>query len=445
MTALFLIPAAYGHLNRSFLVARQLKEQGYHVVYGYLGPPEMAKLIYQQGFAVQWLQTYPFGVGMDEVINEQKQESYLETLIDRFTNRTFHERTADLNRLMSEVKPNLIVLDVFMSTDFIILYPLLAQGTCRLVFLQNMLSTYDDGYTPPLNSALIPGQHKPEAIRRAWQTLYRKRSFQHFIGSIKYGGLSRKRQIDQAFRRNQIPEKHRLRWDKAFHVGFDQVEEWIAAPQAFEFPGRTLLPFQRYLDIVAELTRTEERLPAYEKVINQIEQERLVNPLLKLLYVSLGTAQTARKKGAEDRFFIQLYGIAKQHPDWQFVMSVRPALVQQLPKPPANMFLFGSVPQLHLLERADGFITHGGLNSVLEAIALRVPMLVYPISNQWDLPGDAARVAAHGIGLLGNFTKDDATQIAQHLDQLLTDPAIPVALNSLRERLEQPSCEPIKK
>lgn len=437
MTALFLVPSAQGHLNRSFLVARQLKDQGYQVVYGYLGLPEMAKLIYQQGFAVQWLQSHPFGVGLDEVINEQKAESYLETLIDRFTNRTFHERTADLTRVIRELKPSLIVLDVFLSTDFIILYPLLVQYACRLVFLQNMLSTYDDGYTPPLNSSLIPGQHKPAAIRQAWKTVYRKRSFQHFIGGLKYFGLSRKRQIEQAFRRNNLPQKHRLRWDKAFHVGFDQVQEWIAAPQAFEFPGRTLLPFQRYLDTVADLTRIEERLPAYEKVINQIEQERLVNPLLKLLYVSLGTAQTTRKKGEEDRFFIRLYAVAKQHPDWQLVMAVGPALVQQLPKPPVNVFLFGSVPQLHILQRANGFVTHGGLNSVLEAILLRVPTLVYPISKQWDLPGYAARVAAHDIGLVGNFTKDDSTQITQHLDRLLTDPTIPIALTALNQRLEQ--------
>lgn len=265
MTALFLIPAAYGHLNRSFLVARQLKEQDYHVIYGYLGPPEMAKLIYQQGFAVQWLQSHPFGVGLDEVINEQKQESYLETLIDRFTNRTFKERTADLKRLMSEVKPNLILLDVFLSTDFIILYPLLQTSGCQLVFLQNMLSTYDDGITPPLNSALIPGKDSPKAIRQAWRSLYRKRTVQHLLGMLKYGGISRKRQVEQAFRRNNLPEKHRIRWDKAFHAGFDGVEEWIAAPQAFEFSGRTLLPFQRYLDTVADLTRTEERLPVYEK------------------------------------------------------------------------------------------------------------------------------------------------------------------------------------
>lgn len=172
-------------------------------------------------------------------------------------------------------------------------------------------------------------------------------------------------------------------------------------------------------------------------MINQIEQERLVNPCLKLLYVSLGTAQTTRKKGAEEAFFIRLYAVTKQHPDWRLVMAVRPTLVQLLPKPPANVFLFGSVPQLHVLQRADGFVTHGGLNSVLEAIVLRVPMLVYPISKQWDLPGYAARVVAHGVGVMGNFEQDNPTQLTQHLNKLITDPTIPIALTALNQRLEQ--------
>lgn len=45
---------------------------------------------------------------------------------------------------------------------------------------------------------------------------------------------------------------------------------------------------------------------------------------------------------------------------------------------PDNCLLFDSVPQLALLERADVFITHGGMNSVSEALCSGVPMLVTP-------------------------------------------------------------------
>lgn len=188
MTALFLLPPAHGHLNRSFPVARQLHEAGYRVVYGFMGPPDVAKSIAMRGFELQGLQTMPFGVGMDEVTHQDKPDSYLETLLDRLTNRLFRERTADLTRLVGALKPTLIVLDVFMSTDFIILYPLLQRFGGRVVLLQTMLSSYDDGFAPPLNTALVPGQHAAQAIRRAWQKHYARRTLQWALDALDFPG-----------------------------------------------------------------------------------------------------------------------------------------------------------------------------------------------------------------------------------------------------------------
>ena len=53
-------------------------------------------------------------------------------------------------------------------------------------------------------------------------------------------------------------------------------------------------------------------------------------------------------------------------------------------------------PQQWALEQADVVVTHGGLNTVMDAIAARTPMLVMPIA--FDQPGVAARVAYHGLG-----------------------------------------------
>ncbi|MCW2292698.1 MGT family glycosyltransferase [Pseudomonas sp. BIGb0408] len=53
-------------------------------------------------------------------------------------------------------------------------------------------------------------------------------------------------------------------------------------------------------------------------------------------------------------------------------------------------------PQQWALEQADAVITHGGLNTVMDAIAARTPMLVMPIA--FDQPGVAARVAYRGVG-----------------------------------------------
>ena len=426
---------AYGHLNRSFPVARQLQTEGYTIVYGHFGPQELAQSIRQQGFGLHWMQAVPFGVGLDELLHEGKRESYLETLLDRLTNRTFHARTAELTGAIATLKPALILLDAFMSTDFIILYPLLQGSKMQVVILQNMLSTYDDGVTPPLNSALIPGIDPARTIRRAWQRWYLQRTVNDLRQRLTYLGQSRLSTIRWAFRRNGLPNTHRIRTDKVFHVGFDNVPEWIAAPAAFDFPERQLLPFQQHLDTLVDLERVEDLPLAYQTVIDHFEQEQRVDPAIKLLYVSLGTAQQAEKKGAEERFFNRLIDAARTQPNWRVVMAVRPELVNNFTDCPHNVAVFARVPQLHILQRTDIFITHGGLNSVLEAILLHVPMLVYPLNTKWDLPGYAARVVAHGVGLTGNLVCDDTATIIRQTEQILTSPNYIERLVSLDHRI----------
>jgi zeaxanthin glucosyltransferase len=55
------------------------------------------------------------------------------------------------------------------------------------------------------------------------------------------------------------------------------------------------------------------------------------------------------------------------------------------------------VPQRAALRRADLCITHGGMNTVMDALEFGKPLIVLPIA--FDQPGVASRVAHHGAGL----------------------------------------------
>ncbi|WP_307102242.1 nucleotide disphospho-sugar-binding domain-containing protein [Arthrobacter globiformis] len=71
-----------------------------------------------------------------------------------------------------------------------------------------------------------------------------------------------------------------------------------------------------------------------------------------------------------------------------------PALLGPLP---ANVLASRFVPQLEVLARAALFVTHGGMNSVNEAMYAGVPMLVIPQGAEQPLV--AGRVAESGAGL----------------------------------------------
>jgi len=81
--------------------------------------------------------------------------------------------------------------------------------------------------------------------------------------------------------------------------------------------------------------------------------------------------------------------------DINLVLAVGPHPELFGPQPP-HVRIESWVPQPAVLERCDAFVTHGGFNSVKEALSLGVPLVVLPIMS--DEPYSAERCAALGVG-----------------------------------------------
>lgn len=83
-------------------------------------------------------------------------------------------------------------------------------------------------------------------------------------------------------------------------------------------------------------------------------------------------------------------------------------------------FVTDFAPQAAVLARADACVTHGGMNTVLDALQLRVPVLVIPIA--FDQPGIAARVVHHGVGRKRSRRWLTAAKVEADLCALLGSP-----------------------
>ena len=79
------------------------------------------------------------------------------------------------------------------------------------------------------------------------------------------------------------------------------------------------------------------------------------------------------------------------------------------------------VPQRDVLAQADVCVTHGGQNTVLDALEAGKPMLVLPIA--FDQPGLAARIVHHAVGIKLSPRRLSPKRIEEALQRLLTDPA----------------------
>ncbi len=64
---------------------------------------------------------------------------------------------------------------------------------------------------------------------------------------------------------------------------------------------------------------------------------------------------------------------------------------------PGQVLCAEYVPQMEMLERSDAFITHGGANSVMEAMYQGVPMLVVPMCRDQPLQGMFVERAGAGL------------------------------------------------
>jgi len=112
-----------------------------------------------------------------------------------------------------------------------------------------------------------------------------------------------------------------------------------------------------------------------------------------MLYVSLRTVFNDNPS-----FFRQCIE-AFERSDYQVVMSLGKRLsLEALGNIPANFIVRSYVPQSEVLKRADLFITHGGVNSVHQALYHGVPLLFFPQQVEQALV--AARIAELGAGYL---------------------------------------------
>ena len=146
-----------------------------------------------------------------------------------------------------------------------------------------------------------------------------------------------------------------------------------------------------------------------------------------LVYVSFGTVVTGNLWNNNHNVREYLYLLYKSigdlgvfNPHLKFIISIphkAPYYINKLNNLPSNVEMVSFIDQKTILKRTRLFITHGGGNSVREAIMTKTPMLVLPFfGDQYD---SAMRITKLGIGCSMISKKDiDTTKSEFNLDNL---------------------------
>ncbi|WP_143086180.1 glycosyltransferase [Amycolatopsis saalfeldensis] len=140
----------------------------------------------------------------------------------------------------------------------------------------------------------------------------------------------------------------------------------------------------------------------------------------RVLVVSFGTVFARR--GEELRMIAESF----RGSDWTVVLATGPTPVASLGRLPGNVLALPSIPQQELLRRADVLVTHGGMNSVLEAGAAGVPMLIAPRSRE------QRRTAATLIALGAGVRPVCRSSLRRQAESLVLDPRLAAGVDRLR-------------
>ena len=134
----------------------------------------------------------------------------------------------------------------------------------------------------------------------------------------------------------------------------------------------------------------------------------------KLVYISMGTVNND---------MLPLYQAcieAVKGTHWQVILSVGDQVdAGKLQKLSENVFVHSTVDQIAVLEKADAFLTHCGMNSASEGLYFGVPLVMLPQTSEQG--GVAARVEQLGAGLRLKKTTPEA--IRGTLETVMNDPS----------------------
>lgn len=422
MLKMLIIPFTLeGHVNVS-LGLSEIISKSYNISYAV--PTKYHEYVQAQGYECHILDGVPFGYGFEYTVrveHERSKDPYLDTLIDKVAGRLFYDRTKKLLALMDLVRPDIILLDCFTSTDFIILYNYAKENKVKIAFFQTCLSTHKRPFSPPINSHLIT--ENAVHIEREWGAFYFRQNLNFIWEKIKFLGKNNATMIKAKLKQLKIPEQYQPIQFNSINICFPNLPEFILAPQELEFNKAQPLPTQYYCGSFIPKNRKQIDVDEhYAELIQNLEKIKTQKPNCKIIYCAFGSMYEDYINVIKP-FLQKLFEIIKSSPTFYLVCAIKGEKIEDLKQDVSdNIFLLKKIPQLEFLPLCDAFITHGGFGSIKESVWFGKPMLVYTIAPGMDWIGNAAKVVYHKIGIRGDINKDSISTIHTYLTELLENP-----------------------
>lgn len=323
----FLNAPAYGHINPTLAVTKELVDRWHQVIY--YSFPEFKETILSTWATYREYRNCPKLVNNE---NLMERLSYLYFFIVYATYTILDDLIADINIL----KPDLIIHDWLCFWG---------KCVCQVTKTPSVSSISVCLFTLQAISRRL-------LLKEVFQL--RRKDIQYLIQTTRYQNKIRrkytlpKQKILDTFM--NISELNIVYTSRVFQISEKQFDD-----KRFKFVGPSL----------------------YNKAIDFIDYKLLKKPVI---YISLGTILNTN---------IDFYhNCIEALKDWKgtVILSIgKKTKIQQFKHIPANFIIKNYVHQIELLKYTDIFITHGGMNSTQEGLFYGVPLIFYPSQIEQEI------------------------------------------------------------
>lgn len=309
------------------------------------------------------------------------------------------------------VRPDLVLMDLELAEHFVATH---AVGL-PVAGWTSMLSVAKRPNLPPLGSPIIPGQGAagtPAGIETAWLRVRAERALLYARQTATRAGADRRSVLRAvAADAGYELEAHFDWWQWLKPLVPRSIPVLLFNNWELEFPH----PAPEQWHYVGPLLGNRHDEPDLSDRLADLVAARDRGQIEAILYCSFG----AWKKGDQLGFLSNVVAAVAGRPKWHLIVGLGgQKLAADVPDPPTNVDMLDWAPQTQILAVTDVAIHHGGISSINECLRAGVPMVVYPFEFL-DQPGNAARVAAHGLGLRGDRQTSNANDVAAAIATVL--------------------------
>lgn len=378
-------PPVPGHVNPFLALAHELRSRGHSVTFFQI--PDLEAEVRAEGFDFRPIGAKDHSIGsLSESLKQLGNLSGLAAL--RFTVRAIQQTTEvicrDAPAAVKEARIDLLLVDQTEPAGGSVAEYL----GLPFVTICNALALNREPAVPP---PFTPWKYRDDVWGRLRNRL---------------GNAVSDRILSPV--RNTLAE-YRRRWKLPVHRDlaetFSSLAQISQQPREFDFPRHSLPDCFHYVGPLRHPRRRAVDFP-WEWLDGR-----------PLIYASLGTLQNKNPS------LFRCFAEACRGLEVQLVIAGIGA--ESLGVLPGNVLAIPYAPQLELLQKSSLALTHGGLNTVLDALACGVPLLVMPIT--YEQPAIAQRVRFVQAGETIPFSGVNPSLVKAHIEKVLGAPAYAAA------------------